>query len=167
MSLWTTRSGPCSGASTTGPHADEPLARLPREARAAGALQHRNIVTIYDLGEADGQLFIALELVDGRDLSHLIAQQEALTLERKLDIAIEVLQGLSYAHGRGVIHRDIKPSNVRIASDGSVKIMDFGIARLQSADVTGSGAPVGAPADMAPPPITHRPIPPPPPLFAL
>src|SRR2546426_12638128 len=86
-----------------------------------------------------------MELVDGRDLSALIAVSEPLALERKLDIVIEVLQGLSYAHERGVIHRDVKPSNVRIASDGSVKIMDFGIARLQSADVTGSGAIVGPP----------------------
>src|SRR5213076_1955428 len=78
-------------------------------------------------------------LVDGRDLSTLIALREPLPLERKLDLVIEVLQGLSYAHERGVIHRDIKPSNVRIASYGSIKIMDFGIARLQSADVTGSG----------------------------
>src|SRR5207247_1788259 len=88
-------------------------ARFLREARAAGGLQHRNIVTIYDLGEADGQLFIALELVDGRDLSQLIAGEEPLPLERRLDIAIDVLQGLAYAHGRGVIHRDIQPSNVR------------------------------------------------------
>jgi len=142
-------------------------ARFLREARAAGALQHRDIVTIYDLGEADGQLFIAMELVDGRDLSQLIAQQEALSLERKLDIAIEVLQGLAYAHGRGVIHRDIKPSNVRIASDGSVKIMDFGIARLQSADVTGSGAIVGTPTYMAPEQITNGPITPATDLFAM
>src|SRR5438093_588441 len=105
--------------------------RFMREARAAGALQHPNIVTIYDLGESDQQLFIAMELVDGRDLSSLIAVSEPLALERKLDIVIEVLQGLSYAHERGVIHRDVKPSNVRIASDGSVKIMDFGIARLR------------------------------------
>src|SRR3989441_1797745 len=133
-------------------------ARFLREARAAGGLQHRNIVTIYDLGEADGQLFIALELVDGRDLSQLIAGEEPLALERKLDIAIEVLQGLAYAHGRGVIHRDIKPSNVRIASDGSVKIMDFGIARLQSSDITGSGAIVGTPTYMAPEQITNGPI---------
>src|SRR5256885_521598 len=136
-------------------------------ARAAGGLQHRNIVTIYDLGEADGQLFIALELVDGRDLSHLIAAQESLTLERKLDIAIDVLQGLAYAHGRGVIHRDIKPSNVRIASDGSVKIMDFGIARLQTADITGSGAIVGTPTYMAPEQITNGPITPATDLFAV
>src|SRR6184192_523160 len=129
--------------------------RLLREARAAGALQHPNIVTIYDLGEADGQLFIAMELVDGRDLSTLIALREPLPLERKLDLVIEVLQGLSYAHERGVIHRDIKPSNVRIASDGSIKIMDFGIARQQSADVTGSGAIVGTPTYMAPEQITN------------
>src|SRR5213593_4433620 len=132
--------------------------RFLREARAAGALQHPNIVTLYELGEADRQLFIAMELVAGRDLSSLIALREPLALERKLDIVIEVLQGLSYAHERGVIHRDIKPSNVRIASDGSVKIMDFGIARLQSAEVTGSGAIVGTPTYMAPEQITNGPI---------
>src|SRR5437773_1548891 len=117
--------------------------RFLREARAAAALQHPSIVTIYDLGESDEQLYIAMELIDGRDLSSLIALREPLALERKLDVVIEVLQGLSYAHDRGVIHRDIKPSNIRLASDGAVKIMDFGIARLQSADVTGSGATVG------------------------
>ncbi len=141
--------------------------RFLREARAAGALQHPNIVTIYDLGEADGQLFIAMELLDGHDLSSLIALNEPLALERKLDIVIEVLQGLSYAHERGVIHRDIKPSNVRIASDGSVKIMDFGIARLQSTDVTGSGAIVGTPTYMAPEQITNGAITPATDLFAV
>ena len=141
--------------------------RFMREARAAGALQHPNIVTIYDLGESDSQLFIAMELVDGRDLSSLIALSEPLALERKLDIVIEVLQGLSYAHERGVIHRDVKPSNVRIASDGSVKIMDFGIARLQSADVTGSGAIVGTPTYMAPEQITNGAIAPATDIFAV
>ena len=141
--------------------------RLLREARAAGALQHPNIVTIYDLGEADGQLFIAMELIDGRDLSTLIALSEPLALERKLDLVIDVLQGLSYAHERGVIHRDIKPSNVRIASDGSVKIMDFGIARQQSADVTGSGAIVGTPTYMAPEQITNGAITPATDVFAV
>src|SRR5690349_9099791 len=141
--------------------------RLLREARAAGALQHPNIVTIYDLGEADGQLYIAMELVDGRDLSALIALNEPLGLERKLDLVIDVLQGLSYAHERGVIHRDIKPSNVRVASDGSVKIMDFGIARLQSADITGSGAIVGTPTYMAPEQITNGAITPATDVFAV
>src|SRR5881296_3799120 len=141
--------------------------RFLREARAAGAIQHANIVTVYDLGEAEGQLFIAMELVEGTDLSDLIAARDPLALERKLDIVIEVLQGLSYAHDRGVIHRDVKPSNVRVASDGSVKIMDFGIARLQSADVTGSGAIVGTPTYMAPEQITNGAITPATDIFAV
>ena len=132
--------------------------RFLREARAAAALQHPNIITVYDLGEAEGQLFIAMELIEGKDLSELIGGRDPLALERKLDIVIEVLQGLAYAHDRGVIHRDIKPANVRIANDGRVKIMDFGIARLQSAEVTGSGAIVGTPTYMAPEQITNGPI---------
>ncbi|HVH08284.1 MAG TPA: serine/threonine-protein kinase [Gemmatimonadales bacterium] len=148
-------------------HSPDARERLLREARAAGALQHPNIVTLYDLGEADGHVFIAMELVAGRDLSNLIALNEPLALERKLDIAIEVLQGLGYAHERGVIHRDIKPSNVRIAADGSVKIMDFGIARLQTGDVAGSGAIVGTPTYMAPEQITNGAISPATDLFAV
>jgi serine/threonine-protein kinase len=129
--------------------------RFLREARAAGAIQHANIVTVYDLGESDGQLFIAMELVEGRDLSDMIALRDPLALERKLDITIEVLTGLHFAHQRGVIHRDVKPSNVRVMPDGRVKIMDFGIARLQKADATGSGAIVGTPTYMAPEQITN------------
>ncbi len=129
--------------------------RFLREARAAGAIQHANIVTVYDLGESDGQLFIAMELVEGRDLSDMIALRDPLALERKLDIAIEVLIGLHFAHQRGVIHRDVKPSNVRVMPDGRIKIMDFGIARLQTADATGSGAIVGTPTYMAPEQITN------------
>jgi len=129
--------------------------RFLREARAAGAIQHSNIVTVYDLGESEGQLFIAMELVEGRDLSDMIALRDPLALERKLDIGIEVLTGLHFAHQRGVIHRDVKPSNVRVMPDGRVKIMDFGIARLQKADATGSGAIVGTPTYMAPEQITN------------
>ena len=129
--------------------------RFLREARAAGAIQHANIVTVYDLGEAEGQLFIAMELVEGRDLADMIALRDPLALERKLDITIEVLTGLQFAHQRGVIHRDVKPSNVRVMPDGRVKIMDFGIARLQKADATGSGAIVGTPTYMAPEQITN------------
>jgi serine/threonine-protein kinase len=129
--------------------------RFLREARAAGAIQHANIVTVYDLGEAEGQLYIAMELVEGRDLADMIALRDPLALERKLDITIEVLAGLHFAHQRGVIHRDVKPSNVRVMPDGRVKIMDFGIARLQKADATGSGAIVGTPTYMAPEQITN------------
>ncbi|MGE5801987.1 MAG: serine/threonine-protein kinase [Gemmatimonadota bacterium] len=129
--------------------------RFLREARAAGAIQHANIVTVYDLGEAEGQLYIAMELVEGRDLSDMIVLRDPLALERKLDITIEVLTGLHFAHQRGVIHRDVKPSNVRVMPDGRVKIMDFGIARLQKADATGSGSIVGTPTYMAPEQITN------------
>lgn len=142
--------------------------RFHREARAAAALQHPNIVTVYDLGESDGQLFIAMELVEGRDVSELIAVRAPLPLEHKLDVVIELLQGLGYAHARGVIHRDVKPSNIRIASDGRVKIMDFGIARLQNADRTGSGAViVGTPTYMAPEQITNGEITPATDVFAV
>jgi len=141
--------------------------RFLREARAAGVLQHPNLVTLYDLGDAEGQLYIAMELVEGRDLSDLISTTAPLALERKLDMVVELLEGLTYAHERGVIHRDIKPSNVRIASDGRVKIMDFGIARLQSADATGSGAIVGTPNYMAPEQVTNGPITPATDLFSV
>jgi serine/threonine-protein kinase len=141
--------------------------RFLREARAAGAIQHPNIVTVYDLGEADGQLFIAMELVEGRDLSDIITLREPMALEQKLDIVIEVLDGLHFAHQRGVIHRDVKPSNVRVVPDGRVKIMDFGIARLQSADASGSGAIVGTPTYMAPEQITNGAITPATDVFAV
>lgn len=141
--------------------------RFLREARAAGAIQHPNIVTVYDLGEAEGQLFIAMELVEGRDLSDIITLREPMALERKLDLVIEVLDGLHFAHQRGVIHRDVKPSNVRVMPDGRVKIMDFGIARLQSADASGSGAIVGTPTYMAPEQITNGAITPATDVFAV
>jgi serine/threonine-protein kinase len=141
--------------------------RFLREARAAGAIQHPNIVTVYDLGEADGQLFIAMELVEGRDLSDIITLREPMALERKLDLVIEVLDGLHFAHQRGVIHRDVKPSNVRVVPDGRVKIMDFGIARLQSADASGSGAILGTPTYMAPEQITNGAITPATDVFAV
>ena len=141
--------------------------RFLREARAAGAIQHPNIVTVYDLGDAEGQLFIAMELVEGRDLSDIITLREPMALERKLDLVIELLDGLHFAHQRGVIHRDVKPSNVRVVPDGRVKIMDFGIARLQSADASGSGAIVGTPTYMAPEQITNGAITPATDIFAV
>jgi predicted Ser/Thr protein kinase len=141
--------------------------RFLREARAAGAIQHPNIVTVYDLGEADGQLFIAMELVEGRDLSDVITLREPMALERKLDLVIEVLDGLHFAHQRGVIHRDVKPSNVRVVPDGRVKIMDFGIARLQSADASDAASIVGTPTYMAPEQITNGAITPATDVFAV
>jgi len=124
--------------------------RFLREAQAAGSLQHPNVVTIYDLGELDGHLFIAMEFVHGTDLEKLMTGAEQLKLQSKLDIIVDVLMGLSYAHKHGIVHRDIKPANIRVTEDGHAKIMDFGVAHLQSSDMTRTGLVVGTPSYMAP-----------------
>ena len=124
--------------------------RFLREAQAAGSLQHPNVVTIYDLGELDGHLFIAMEYVHGTDLERLMSGAEQLKLQSKLDIIVDVLMGLSYAHKHGIVHRDIKPANVRVGEDGHAKIMDFGVAHLASSDMTRTGVVVGTPSYMAP-----------------
>lgn len=124
--------------------------RFLREAQAAGSLQHPNVVTIYDLGELDGHLFIAMEYVHGTDLEKLMELSEPLSLQSKLDIVVDVLTGLSYAHRKGIVHRDIKPANIRVGDDGRAKIMDFGVAHLASSSITRTGLVVGTPSYMAP-----------------
>ena len=129
--------------------------RFLHEAQAAASLQHPNVVSIYDLGEVDGHLFIAMEYVPGADLDTIVKDEEApLTLQQKLDIVIDVLTGLSFAHKRGIVHRDIKPANIRIGEDGRAKIMDFGVAHLASSKLTSTGASLGTPSYMAPEQIT-------------
>lgn len=130
--------------------------RFMREAQAAGSLQHPNVVTIYDFGEFEGHLFIAMEYVDGIDLEEMIEKHVPMTLDQRLGIAIDVLVGLSYAHKRGVVHRDIKPANIRITEDGRAKIMDFGVAHLESAKMTATGVMVGTPNYMAPEQVTGQ-----------
>jgi serine/threonine protein kinase len=129
--------------------------RFLREAQAAGSLQHPNVVTIHDLGELDGHLFIAMEFIDGVDLQRLIDLREPLSLQVKLDIMIDVLAGLAFAHRHGIVHRDIKPANIRICDDGRAKIMDFGIAHLASSSMTSVGSILGTPSYMAPEQITE------------
>ena len=141
--------------------------RFLREAQAAGSLQHPNVVTIYDFGETDGHLFIAMEFVDGADLEDLLRQKVPLTLAARLDITIDILNGLAYAHRRGIIHRDIKPANIRIDEDGHAKIMDFGVARLSTSDLTASGVMLGTPNYMAPEQITGGDVTPAVDLFAV
>ena len=115
----------------------EYVTRFLREAKAAGALAHPNIVTIYDVGEADGYPYIAMELLEGEPLDAILAKVGKLPVETVLAIGQQLASALSYAHLSGVIHRDIKPSNVMIGRDGrSVKILDFGIARVADADAT-------------------------------
>jgi serine/threonine-protein kinase len=132
--------------------------RFLREAQAAGSLQHPNLITIYDYGEVDGHLYIAMEFVEGEDLDHLMAKRVPLSLTQKIDILVEVLTGLSYAHKRGIVHRDIKPANIRIDDEGRARIMDFGIAHINSSNMTRTGVMVGTPAYMAPEQIVGGPV---------
>jgi tetratricopeptide (TPR) repeat protein/predicted Ser/Thr protein kinase len=125
-------------------------ARFLREAQAAGGLRHRNIVTVYDLGEDKGQPYIAMEFIEGTDLEKIIQNREPHSLEWKLDVLRQVCAGLGYAHRSGIVHRDIKPANIRVTPEGEVKIMDFGIAQLQSSTMTKSGLVLGTVHYMAP-----------------
>jgi len=141
--------------------------RFLREARAAGSLQHPNIITIYDFGEAEGSLYIAMEYVEGSDLSEIMERRDPLPLTGKIDIVVDALHALDYAHSRGVVHRDVKPANIRVSVDGRAKLMDFGIARLEKSDLTKSGMMIGTPSYMAPEQVTGGAITPATDVFAI
>jgi serine/threonine protein kinase len=128
----------------------ETSARFYREARAAGQLVHRNIITIFDMGEEDGRPYIVMELLEGRTLTEYLKSPEASDIERNLDLMIQICEGLQVAHLHGIYHRDVKPGNLVVSEDGGLKILDFGIARLSSSNLTASGLIVGTPDYMSP-----------------
>jgi diguanylate cyclase (GGDEF)-like protein len=133
--------------------------RFYQEAKAAGHLNHPNIVTIYDLGESGDVAFIAMELMVGRDLQEMIYGKRRLLVTDTLNMAIQVAAGLSYAHQRGVVHGDIKPSNIMVLGDNLVKIADFGIARMAaSVESKPEDAIYGTPPFMSPEQIQGKPI---------
>lgn len=127
------------------------LARFQREARAVARLTHRNIVTLYELGQQeDGRPYIAMEFLRGQPLDKRLRSEPALTLLEHIDIVAQLCAGLHFAHEQGVVHRDVKPANIWVQPDGSVKLLDFGIARLASSSITRDGNVVGTAYYMAP-----------------
>jgi eukaryotic-like serine/threonine-protein kinase len=124
--------------------------RFYREARAAAKLQHRNIVTIFEFGEEDETPFIVMEFLRGEDLSKRVRHEPPLTLEEKIDVLAELCTGLHFAHEQGVVHRDVKPANIWLVPDGSVKLLDFGIAKFSSSTMTRQGSVFGSIAYMSP-----------------
>ncbi|HYN01081.1 MAG TPA: serine/threonine-protein kinase [Vicinamibacteria bacterium] len=129
---------------------DETLQRFQREAQAAALLNHPNIVTVHDFGEEDGLLYMAMELLEGADLRDAIDNELLKTLDEKLDVMDGILAALDYAHAKGVVHRDIKPANIHLGPGRQVKIMDFGLARVSTSEMTQEGIVLGTPNYMSP-----------------
>lgn len=125
--------------------------RFEREARSAGKLSHPNIVTIYEVGSANGMHYIAMEFMHGKTAREVLNEEGKIPPDRVLNIVKQVAGALDYAHARGVVHRDVKPDNIALLEDGIVKLTDFGIARLANDLVrTQAGIMVGSPAYMSP-----------------
>ncbi|HXH60819.1 MAG TPA: protein kinase [Fimbriimonadaceae bacterium] len=138
---------------------EDRLKRFEREARAAGSLVHPNIVTVYEVGTDGDKNFIAMEYLTGRNLRKEIDKNGFIEPKEAVHIAIEVLEGLQFAHEHGVIHRDIKPDNVQLLEDGQVKLTDFGIARLTfEPNITMDGQVFGTPSYMSPEQINGKEI---------
>ena len=133
--------------------------RFQREAEVCGALQHPNVVTLYEVGyEGDTVSFLASEYVDGESLQARLRRTRPLPLAEALRVATDVLRGLGYAHGKGVIHRDIKPANILTTAEGQTKIADFGIARPLESSMTGTNSLLGTPNYMSPEQVRSTPV---------
>lgn len=135
---------------TTAKEQEELTRRFKQEAMAAGNLNHPNIVTIYEYDQVDDTAFIAMEFIEGFELKTSLDNNEAFTEEYIITIMQQLLAALQYSHQHGVIHRDIKPSNLMITGNDHVKVTDFGIARLESSELTQVGATIGTPSYMSP-----------------
>ena len=135
---------------------EEARARFYREARAAARLQHRNIVTIFEFGEEDGTPFMVMEFLHGSDLATRLRAGPPLSLDRKLDIVVQLCTGLHFAHQQGVIHRDIKPANIWLLQDSTVKLLDFGIAKMATSTLTQQAGVIGTASYMSPEQVSGK-----------
>jgi len=119
------------------------LQRFEQEARTAGALNHPNIVALYDVGTHDGAPYLVTELLEGQSLAQRIRSGD-LTVSRAVELAVQISSGLAAAHSKGIVHRDLKPENVFVTKDGHVKILDFGLAKLKQPEPAGEGQALAA-----------------------
>jgi eukaryotic-like serine/threonine-protein kinase len=129
------------------------------EAKAAGKLTHPNLVTVYDFGEVDDVAYLAMELLEGTDLRKRVLEGPVIPAPEAVEIALQVAEGLAFAHKRGIVHRDIKPANIMLLERGQAKITDFGLARMRVADhKTSTGIVLGTPRYMSPEQISGQPV---------
>jgi len=133
-------------------------ARFFTEVRAAGSLNHANIVTIHDAGKEGGLVYVAMELLEGPSLADLLAAHTPVAPARIANIGAQIGEALAYAHGRGVVHRDVKPANIILVRDRLPKLTDFGVARLPNAASTLGGTVIGSPKYMSPEQVSVRPV---------
>ena len=129
-------------------------ARFMQEARAAGGLKHPNIVTVFDAGDHEGHPFIAMEYVSGDTLAELIRRAQPVPLTTKLYLVEQLCRGLACAHRDGLVHRDIKPANLMVDEEQTLKILDFGIARVAESNLTSTGVAIGTINYMSPEQVT-------------
>jgi serine/threonine protein kinase len=144
----------------TGGFSDNPelLKRFYREAQSTGNLQHPNIVTVYDLGDLEGNPYLVMEFLEGESLDAILNSRRPLSLITKINFICDVCHGLAYAHHQGIVHRDIKPGNIMVLKNGSVKIVDFGIAHIGDKTVTRTGQLIGSLGYMSPEQVNGKPI---------
>lgn len=128
---------------------DDLKKRFLREAQAAARINHPNIITVYDFGQTEKEIYLAMEFLEGKDLKELIKEGQ-LSLDQKLDLMEQIADGLGFAHGRDIVHRDLKPGNIHVSNSGQAKILDFGLARLGGSDLTRTGIVMGTPNYMSP-----------------